>query len=168
MEAVVCRFAALPVRPALRDPGPPKPDESYRSRNFRVHLGGIRFTLAGTAAHNPNYNSNQRSNRQAADSGEVELCMSWINVAEAFYILARRVSPTVAGEFIHRLPSLPIRIVLSDEEGIMAVARVKAAHPIAFGDSFAIALAQAEQASVITGDDEIRRCGLVPVDWIGT
>ena len=105
---------------------------------------------------------------QAADSGEVDLCMSWINVAEAFYILAKRVSPAVAGEFIHRLPSLPIRTVLPDEEGIMAAARVKAAHPVAFGDSFAIALAQAEQASVITGDGEIRRCGLVPVDWIGT
>ena len=105
---------------------------------------------------------------QAADAGTVELCMSWINVAETFYILAKRVSPAVAEEFINRLPSLPIRTVLSDEEGIMAAARVKAAHPVAFGDAFAIALAQAGQASVITGDDEIRRCGLVPVDWIGT
>ena len=104
---------------------------------------------------------------QAADAGTVELCMSWINVAETFYILAKRISPTIAEEFINRLPSLPIRTVLPDEEGIMAAARVKAVHPVAFGDSFAIALAQAEQASVITGDGEIRRCGLVPVDWIG-
>ena len=104
---------------------------------------------------------------QAADAGTVELCMSWINVAETFYILAKRISPVVAEEFINRLPSLPIRTVLPDEDGIMAAARVKAVHPVAFGDSFAIALAQAEQASVITGDGEIRRCGLVPVDWIG-
>ena len=101
------------------------------------------------------------------DSGAVELCMSWINVAETFYILAKRASPAVAEEFLARLPSLPIRTVLADEEGIMAAARIKAAHPVAFGDAFAIGLAQAEQASVITGDDEIRRCALVPVDWIG-
>ena len=65
------------------------------------------------------------------------------------------------------MPSLPIRFVLPDEDGIMAAARIKAAHPVAFGDAFAIALAQAERASVITGDDEIRQCALVPVDWIG-
>lgn len=94
--------------------------------------------------------------------------MSWLNVAETFYILAKRNSAAVAEEFLIRLPSLPIRIVLPDEEGIMAAARIKAVHPVAFGDAFAIALAHAEHASVITGDDEIRRCALVPVDWIGS
>jgi predicted nucleic acid-binding protein len=66
-----------------------------------------------------------------------------------------------------RLPSLPIRVVMPDEEGIMAAARIKAAHAVAFGDAFAIALAQSENGSVITGDGEIRRCGLVEVDWVG-
>jgi predicted nucleic acid-binding protein len=102
-----------------------------------------------------------------ADAGDVELVMSWINVAEAFYILSKRNSAAVAEEFMMRLPSLPVRLVLPDEEGIMAAARVKAAHPVAFGDAFAIALAQAERASVITGDGEIRRCGVVAVDWVG-
>ena len=94
--------------------------------------------------------------------------MSWINVAETFYILAKRNSPVIADQFLARLPSLPIRIVLPDEEGIMAAARIKASHAIAFGDAFAISLSQSERASVITGDDEIRRCALVPVDWIGS
>jgi predicted nucleic acid-binding protein len=102
-----------------------------------------------------------------ADAGSIGLAMSWINVAETFYILAKRKSPTIAEEFLNRLPSLPIRLMLPDENGIIAAARIKAAHPIAFGDAFAIALAQAENASVITGDDEIRRCAVVPVDWIG-
>jgi hypothetical protein len=35
------------------------------------------------------------------------------------------------------------------------------------GAAFAIALARAEHAAVITGDDEIRRCRMVPVEWIG-
>ena len=103
-----------------------------------------------------------------ADAGNVELVMSWINVAETFYILAKRNSPAVAEEFMTRLPSLPIRVVLPDEDGIMAAARVKAGYAVAFGDAFAIALAQTEGASVITGDPEIRRCGVVPVDWVGS
>lgn len=102
-----------------------------------------------------------------AASGHFELAMSWINVAETFYILAKRNSPAVADEFMERLPSLPIRVVLPDEEGIMTAARIKAKHPVAFGDAFAIALAQVEHASVITGDEEIRRCRAVPVDWVG-
>jgi len=105
---------------------------------------------------------------QDADSGNIQLLMSWLNVAETFYILAKRKNPKIAEEFLVRLPSLPIRIVLPDEKSIMRAARVKAAHTVAFGDSFAIALAQDEHASVITGDDEIRRCALVPVDWIGS
>ena len=94
--------------------------------------------------------------------------MSWINAAETFYILAKRNGAEVAEEFLQRLPSLPIRLVVPDEHGIMAAARIKAAHPVAFGDAFAIALAQAEHAAVITGDEEIRRCRVVAVEWIGT
>lgn len=101
---------------------------------------------------------------QEAESGVIELCMSWMNIAETFYILAKRGSPAVAEAFLTRLSSMPLRTVVPGEAGIMAAARIKAAHRVAF----AISLAQAEQASVITGDDEIRRCAVVPVDWIGT
>lgn len=104
---------------------------------------------------------------EEAVSGHCHLSMSWLNVAETFYILAKRDSLAVARQFMTRLPSLPIRLVMPDEEGVMAAARIKATNPIAFGDAFAIALAQAEEASVITGDGEIRRCGLVEVDWVG-
>jgi len=58
--------------------------------------------------------------------------------------------------------------VLPDEDAILAAAGVKAAHPVSYSDAFAISLAQSEKASVITGDDEIRECGVVPVDWIGS
>jgi uncharacterized protein len=102
-----------------------------------------------------------------AEAGSIQLWMSWINVAETFYTLHKRDSPSAAEEFLERLPSLPIRLVLPDEEGIMAAARVKAAHSLAFGDAFAIALAKTEKGSVITGDGEIRRCGVVKVEWVG-
>jgi len=104
---------------------------------------------------------------QSAAAGDLNLVMSWMNVAEVYYIAVRRFGAEGAEEFLRRLPSLPIRVVLPDKDGVLAAARIKAAHPIAFCDAFAIALAQSEQASVITGDDEIRRCKVVPVDWIG-
>jgi uncharacterized protein with PIN domain len=102
-----------------------------------------------------------------AHAGRCRLTMSLMNVAETFYILAKRNSPAIADEFLLRLPSLPIRVVVPDEDGVMAAARIKAVHAVAFGDAFAIALAQEEEASVITGDHEIRKCGIVPVDWVG-
>jgi predicted nucleic acid-binding protein len=102
-----------------------------------------------------------------ADTGKLQLLMSWYNVAETFYTVAKRMKLAIAEEFLTRLPSLPIRLVVPDEEGIVAAARVKASHALALGDAFAIALAQSAGASVITGDQEIRRCKLVPVDWVG-
>ncbi len=66
--------------------------------------------------------------REAA-SGRVELVMSLINVAEAFYILAKRDNPGVAEEFLTRLPSLPIRVVSPDADDIMVAARIKSRAP---------------------------------------
>jgi predicted nucleic acid-binding protein len=95
-----------------------------------------------------------------ADEGNLELLMSALNVGETFYILAKRRGAAVAEQFLKRLPSLPVHIVVPDQGGIMAPARIKGSHAVSYGDSFAIALAQAEKASVMTGDDEIRRCGI--------
>lgn len=103
-----------------------------------------------------------------AEAGKLTLLMSMINVAETFYILAKRDNLGVAEEFLTRLPSLPIRVVSPDEDDIMAAARIKAEHAVAFGDAFAISLALSEGADVITGDEEIRRCGMVPVEWVGS
>ncbi len=80
--------------------------------------------------------------------------MSWLNVAETFYTLAKRNSPEVAEAFLIRLQSLPIRNILSDEDGIMLAARIKARHPTAFHDSLAIAPADVKQTSMITGEQD--------------
>jgi predicted nucleic acid-binding protein len=105
---------------------------------------------------------------EEAAAQRIDLSMSWINLAETFYILAKRATPAIAEQFFKRLPSLPIRMILPDEHDIMSAARIKAAHAVAFGDAFAIALAKSLDASIITGDEEIRRCRLARVSWIGT
>ena len=80
-----------------------------------------------------------------ADRGNLRLVVSALNVGETFYILAKKKNMAIAEQFLKRLPSLSVHVAV-----------------------FAIALAQAEKASVITGGDEIRRTRLVPVDWVGS
>jgi predicted nucleic acid-binding protein len=109
-----------------------------------------------------------RQTIQEAEKGNVQLLMSWINAGEVYYMLARKHDPKTAEEFLTRLPSLPIRLVLPEEEDIMAAAKLKSAYRISYADAFAAALAIKENAVVITGDPEMREMGVVlKVEWIG-
>jgi predicted nucleic acid-binding protein len=106
---------------------------------------------------------------EEADGGKVQLLMSWINVGEVYYIAAKRYGRDEAEKFLRRLPSLPIRVVLPDETDIIAAARLKSSHRLAYADAFAAALALRERATVITGDPELAALkDLLKVDWIGS
>ncbi len=103
-----------------------------------------------------------------AEEGSIQLFMSWINAGEVYYMLARKHDTKTAEEFLTRLPSLPIQLVLPDEEDIIAAAKLKSAHRLSYADAFAAALAVKETAALITGDPEFRDMGkLFTVDWIG-
>jgi predicted nucleic acid-binding protein len=105
---------------------------------------------------------------QQAEEGTIQLSMSWVNAGEVYYMLARKHDPQAAEDFLTRLPSLPIRLVLPQEEDIVAAARLKSAHRLSYADAFAAALAMKENGAVITGDPEIRDLGaVVIVEWIG-
>ena len=107
---------------------------------------------------------------QEADAGRLQLLMSWINVGETFSILAWRKGLHVAEEFLKRLPSLPIRLVLPDQDAILEMARLKSSGRPALGytDAFAASLALHEHATIITGDPDIAALrDLVTVDWVG-
>ena len=94
--------------------------------------------------------------------------MSWINAGEVYYMLARKHDAKTAEEFLIRLPSLPIRLVLPEEEDIIAAAKLKSAYRISYADAFAAALGIKENAAVITGDPKLRDlAGVVAVEWIG-
>ena len=109
-----------------------------------------------------------RRTLQEAEDGNVQLCMSWINAGEVYYMLARKHDAKTAEEFLTRLPSLPIRLVLPEEEDIIAAAKLKSAYRISYADAFAAALGMKENAAVMTGDPEIRDlAGILTVEWIG-
>ncbi len=80
--------------------------------------------------------------------------LSWLNVGEVAYQVERRHGIDEANLVVGRLRAAaaldevaPVRI--------LAAARIKAAHPIAFGDCFAVATAQFHGATLLTGDPEI-------------
>jgi predicted nucleic acid-binding protein len=80
--------------------------------------------------------------------------MSWLNVGEVAYQLERRHGAGEAAGVIGRL-----RAALSLDDvtpvRVLAAARIKAAHPIAFADCFAAATAAARDATLLTGDPEL-------------
>ena len=105
---------------------------------------------------------------QDAEAGKVRLYMSWINAGEVYYMLARKHSPQVADEFLGRLPSLPLQLVLPDDEDIIAAARMKSAVKLSYADAFAAVLSQTLGATLLTGDPELGQMShVLRIEWIG-
>lgn len=80
--------------------------------------------------------------------------MSWINVAEVYYTVARRVGRDRAEDVIDDL-RLRLRLDEATPTRVLEAARVKAEFPMALADAFAVATAQAHGAVLWTGDPEI-------------
>jgi predicted nucleic acid-binding protein len=80
--------------------------------------------------------------------------MSWINLGEVYYTIHRTAGPAEAESTLVLLrPLLELDAVTPDR--VLAAARIKAVHPLAYGDAFAIATASAHKAVLLTGDPEI-------------
>jgi predicted nucleic acid-binding protein len=80
--------------------------------------------------------------------------MSWMNLVEVHYRTIRDHGRQEAEEVISELRP-QITEHLPGVSAMRAVANLKAANPIALADCFAIALADAEGAQLLTGDPEI-------------
>jgi predicted nucleic acid-binding protein len=82
--------------------------------------------------------------------------MSWINLGEVYYTIHRAAGAAEAESTLTLLrPMLALDAVTSDR--VLAAARIKATHPLAYGDAFAVATAAAHSAVLLTGDPEITR-----------
>ena len=80
--------------------------------------------------------------------------MSWLNIGEVAYQLERRHGLAESELVVDRLRAA---VALDDVTPgrVLAAAHIKAAHPIAFADCFAVATATARAATLFTGDPEI-------------
>jgi uncharacterized protein with PIN domain len=90
--------------------------------------------------------------QRALDRGRP--AMSWINLVEVEYCVRRQHGADEAHTTISRVREL-VAEELPGVSRMRAVAALKAAHPIALADCFAIATATARGATLITGDPEI-------------
>jgi len=80
--------------------------------------------------------------------------MSWINLGEVHYVLRRAHGEGAAVETIRDLRDV-VDAQLPDAQLVLAAARIKADHPMAFANAFGAALAVAEDAELWTGDPEL-------------
>jgi len=103
-----------------------------------------------------------------AAGGQQQLLMSWINVGEVIYMLVRKRSQRASEDFLRRLPSLPIRLVLPAADDFVRAARIKSKSKLSYADAFVVDLAVQEQAGIVTGDPEIAALGFVKVVWVGS
>ena len=80
--------------------------------------------------------------------------MGWINLGEVYHTVHRAAGAAEAEAAVAALrPLLLLDPATSDR--VLAAARIKASHPLAYGDAFAVATATAHDATLLTGDPEI-------------
>jgi hypothetical protein len=80
----------------------------------------------------------------------------WINLGVVYYTVHREAGGAEAESTLALLrPLLTLDTVTP--ERVLGAARIKAVHPFAYGDAFAIATAAAHAAVLLTGDPEITK-----------
>jgi predicted nucleic acid-binding protein len=90
--------------------------------------------------------------------------MSWINLVEVHYRTSRDHGKEEADRMLEELRPR-ITEHLPGVSAMRAAANLKASHPMALADCFAVALAASEGAVLLTGDPEIiDRAGSLPCD----
>lgn len=95
------------------------------------------------------------------------LLLNIVNLGEILYTTGRRKGEREAWQRIADVRASQIQIVSAEESLVLAAASLKMRHAIAYADAFAAATAAAHDASLVTGDPELRRLRDVRVVWIG-
>jgi ribonuclease VapC len=102
-----------------------------------------------------------------AQNGEITVMMNWVNLGEVAYIVERRWGRGRLIAVLGTLEATNIRFVPAGRNLALGAARIKAAHPLAYADAHAAALAIQEQAILVTGDPEFDSLSdEVNIHWI--
>ncbi len=93
--------------------------------------------------------------------------MSVINLGEVYYRIARVRGCPEADDTLETIRRLPVRISSIDDDQVIEAARLKAQHPIAYADAFALVTARRHHAVLLTGDPElIALQGVFPIETL--
>ncbi len=100
-------------------------------------------------------------------SNEVMVYLGMINVGEILYIVERRRGLTHAQRTLSLIENLPLTICDTTRALVLDAAHIKAGHSISYADAFVAALAQLENAMLVTGDPEFNAVTeLVQIEWL--
>ena len=102
-----------------------------------------------------------------ADRGEHELYMSVVNLGEVIYTIWKRRGAGSAQQTLAAFDQLPVKAFDADRDLSLYAAALKASYRVGYADCFAAALAQRENAAIVTGDPDFRQVeGLIAVEWL--
>ncbi len=103
-----------------------------------------------------------------AEEGGISLVMSLINLGEVLYLVERRYGGEQARQTLAFIQESPIQVYDASWERVLAAGHIKARHPVSYADSFAAALADELNATLLTGDPEFRSLeAIISVEWLG-
>jgi predicted nucleic acid-binding protein len=115
------------------------------------------FALIAWLRDEPGANTIQGFLERAAES-RAKILVSWMNIAEVYYITKRRSIETdpqlAADKVVELLEQLPIQIEPVFKREAVAAARLKSDYVLSLADAFAAALAKTYDARLVTGDPE--------------
>jgi predicted nucleic acid-binding protein len=104
---------------------------------------------------------------KAARAGKTALYLTAVNLGEIYYSVVRERGTGKADETLTIIEQLPISIVDADKTLAVLAGKIKAAHPIAYADCFAAALANQLNTKVATGDPEFKKLeNEVGIEWL--
>lgn len=86
------------------------------------------------------------------DAGDA--VMSWINLGEIFYVLARSAGGAAAESTVKDIEQV-VDLQLPDRSTVLDAAAIKAKYPMSYADAFAAATARRCSAPLWTGDPEL-------------
>ncbi len=86
---------------------------------------------------------------------QASITISWINIGEIYYLIARRKNLEAADEIVAEIRQLPVSLHLPSKSDILEAAAIKSKHKLSYADAFAVALSQKINGVIYTGDPEI-------------
>lgn len=96
--------------------------------------------------------------RQAA-AGEIRIFISLINWGEVYSVIWRNRGLDTAETVLRQIAELPIHVIPPDSELTKLAASFRVRYHLPYADGFAAALAQEQQATLVTGDRDFASLG---------
>lgn len=99
--------------------------------------------------------------------GKCTIMLSLINLGEVLYITERGHGIPKAQTVLAAVEQLPIQIMPATRDAVFSAAHIKANHTVSFADAFAVAAAQEQGGTILTGDPEFEAVHeMVQVEWL--